>query len=53
MKFFSDVEIQDLKVSLGLKILYMIYIQPKKQFKDQIIDILEEIPSLIDQKCTS
>ena len=43
VQLFSDVEIQDLKVSLGLKILYMIYIQPKKQFIDQIIDILEEI----------
>ena len=42
--FFSDVEIQDLKVSLGLKILHIHYnIQPKKQFKLQIIGILEEI----------
>ena len=29
-----------------------IYIQPKKQFKVQIIGILEEIDSFIDQKCT-
>ena len=33
--FFSDVEIQDLKISLGLKkhfyiMIYYIYIQPKK-----------------------
>ena len=57
--FFSDVEIQDLKVNLGLKILfilyllYMLYIQPKTQFKVQIISILEEVDSLIDQNCTS
>ena len=50
--FFSDVEIQDLKVNLGLKILfilyllYMLYIQPKTQFKVQIIGILEEIYSI-------
>ena len=51
--FFSEVKIQDLKVSLELKILYIlydklyiyiyvyIYIQPKEQFKVQIIVILE------------
>ena len=33
VQLFSDVEIQDLKVSLGLKILHIHYnIQPKKQF---------------------
>ena len=37
--FFSEVKIQDLKVSLELKMLYIcyieyyIYIKPKKQFK--------------------
>ena len=52
----SDIEIQDLIVSLGLKILYVlyiIYVQPKTKFKVQIISILEEIDSFIDQKCTS
>ena len=33
--------------------MYTIHIQPKKQFKVQIIGILEEIGSFIDQKCTS
>ena len=49
MQLFPDVEIQDLKVSLGLKILYILYnilyiyiTQPKKQFKVQIIGILDE-----------
>ena len=32
---------------------YNICIQPKKQFKGQIIGILEEIDSFIDQKCTA
>ena len=36
VQLFSDVEIQDLKVSLGLKILYIhyniLYIQPKNRF---------------------
>ena len=51
VQLFSDVEIQDLKVSLGLKmlcILYIIlyiYIQPKINLKVQIIGILEEINS--------
>ena len=47
VQLFSDVKIQDLKVSLGLKILYIhtTYIQPKQQFKFQIIGILEEIDS--------
>ena len=31
----------------------MLYIQPKTQFKVQIISILEEVDSLIDQNCTS
>ena len=32
VQLFSDVEIQDLKFNLGLKILYIHYIiQPKKQ----------------------
>ena len=56
---FSEVKIQDLKVSLELKILYIyyiiycIYMQPKKQLKVQYIGIFEEIDSFIDQKCTS
>ena len=56
VQLFSDVEIQDLKVSLRLKIITYIYIiytlqntkyiQPKKiQFKPQIIGILGEIDS--------
>ena len=47
VQLFSDVEIQDLKVSLGLKILYNIqYLcNLKKQFKVQIIGILEETDS--------
>ena len=49
LQCFADVEIQDLKVSLGLKILYMLYnILYKynlKQFKAQIICLLEEIDS--------
>ena len=47
VQFFSNVKIQNLKVSLGLKLLYIhddiLYIQPKKkQFKVQTIGILEE-----------
>ena len=37
VQLFSDAKIQDLKDSLGLK--------PKKQFKVQIIGILEKIDS--------
>ena len=42
VQLFSDVEIQDLNVSLGLKILYILYIilhihNLNKQFKVQII----------------
>ena len=32
--------------------LFGLCLQPKKQFNVQIIDILEEIDSFIDQKCT-
>ena len=47
VQLFFDVEIQDLKVSLGLKILYTLYNTPtKKQLKVQIIGILEQIDSL-------
>ena len=52
----SDIEIQDLIVSLGLKILYVLYITyvyTKTKFKVPIIGILEEIDSFIDEKCTS
>ena len=44
---FSEVEIQDLKVSLELKILYILYkyMQPKKQLKVQNIGIFQEIDS--------
>ena len=45
---FADVEIQDLKVSLGLKILYIHYniiYNLKKQLKIQYIGIFEEIDS--------
>ena len=49
---FSDVKIQDLKVGLELKILYILYdilyiciMQPKKQLKVQYIGIFEEIDS--------
>ena len=44
--FFSDVKIQGLKVSLELRILYIlytVYMQPKKQLKVQYIGIFEEI----------
>ena len=34
-------------------ILSKIPLQPKKQFKVQIVGILEEVGSSIDQKCTS
>ena len=56
VQLFSNVKIQDLKVSLGLKILYIhynilyiyyIYIQPKKQLKVQYIGIFEEIDSFV------
>ena len=45
--FLSEVKIQDLKVSLELKILYILYdiLQPKKQLKAQYIGISEEIDS--------
>ena len=49
--FFSDVKIQDLKVSLDLKILYILYNMlyiynlNKKQLKIQIIGILEGVDS--------
>ena len=56
---FSSVEIQNFKVSLGLKRLYILHItlciyiyNLKKQFKVKIIGILEEIDSS-SQKCTS
>ena len=47
---FSDVKIQDLKVSLELKntiytIWYTVYMQPIKQLKVQYIGIFEEIDS--------
>ena len=48
---FSDVKIQDLKVSLDLKILYILYNMlyiynlNKKQLKIQIIGILEGVDS--------
>ena len=47
---FSDVKIQDLKVSLELKILYILYdilyiCNLKKQLKAQYIGIFEEIDS--------
>ena len=45
VKLFSDVKIRDLKVSLEQKTPNILYIQPKKQFKVQIIGILEEIDS--------
>ena len=50
LQFFSDVEIQDLKVGLGLKILYILYkiqyiYNLKKQINVQIIGILKEIDS--------
>ena len=50
VELFSDVEIQDLKVNLGLKILCIHYnilyiYNLKKHFKVQIIGILEEIDS--------
>ena len=47
VQIFSDVEIQDSQVSLGLKILYMlyniiyIYTQPKEQLQVQIVGIYE------------
>ena len=37
VQLFSDVEIQDLQVSLGLEILYILYIYNLKQFKVKII----------------
>ena len=48
--FFSEVKIQDLKVSLELKILYILYdilyiCNLKKQLKVQYIGIFEEIDS--------
>ena len=44
VQLFFDVEIQDLKVSLGLKILYILCnTRTKKQLKVQII--LEQIDS--------
>ena len=44
VQLFSDDKIQDLKVSLGPKILYILCIlNLKKQLKVQIIIILEEI----------
>ena len=52
VQLFSDIEIQDLKVNLELKILYILYnilyisyMQPKKQLKVQYIGIFEEIDS--------
>ena len=48
VQLFSEVGIQDLKDSLGLKMLYVLYIiipyiyNLKKQFKVQIIGILDE-----------
>ena len=47
---FSEVEIQDLKVSLELKVLYILYnilyiCNLKKQLKVQYIGIFEEIDS--------
>ena len=58
VQLFSDVEIQDSKVSLGLKILCVLYIilhiyNPKEQITVQIIGILGEIDFFIDHKCTS
>ena len=48
--FFSEVKIQDLKVSLELRILYILYnilyiCNLKKQLKVQYIGIFEEIDS--------
>ena len=40
VQLFSDVEIQDLKVSLGLKILYIYNL--KKQFKDKMMILLDQ-----------
>ena len=45
VQIFTEVGIQELKVSFGLKILYTKYIQPKQQCKVQIIGISEEIDS--------
>ena len=40
--FLSDAEIQNLKDSLGLKILYLLYIiQQKKQFTVQIGEVFK------------
>ena len=39
--FFWEIS----KYNLGLKILYILYLQSKKQFKIQIIGILEGIDS--------
>ena len=44
VQLFSDVQIQDLKVSLGRKTLCILYTQ--KQFKVQIIGILEKKDSV-------
>ena len=47
--FFPDVKIQDFKVSLELRILYILYnilyICKKKQIKVQYIGVFEEIDS--------
>ena len=49
LQLFLDIKIQGLKANWGLKILYTIWYpvhkQPLKQFKVQIIGILEEIDS--------
>ena len=57
VQLLSSVKIKDLKVNLGLKILYIhdiiSYIcNLKKQFKVQIIGIWRKSTPLIDQKCT-
>ena len=45
VQLFSDVEIQDLKVSLGLKVLYILYLYNLKDSSKLKLLALEEVDS--------
>ena len=50
--FFSNVKIQDLKVSLKLKILYMLYIYNLNSLKFKLSAFWRIETPFINQKCT-
>ena len=52
VQLFSDVRIQDLKVSLGLKVIFILYLDNLKDSSKFKLLALEEMDSFFDQKCT-